>query len=956
MIKYIIYLIVLLYKNIENIIFNNISNINKNNIMTTNLYSFDNNGNINYNKNEIKNLINENNKNKSVICIVGQTRMGKSSYLNCIHYYITGENKEIFKTIKGDEHCTKNVNIYNLESYILIDCQGLKYENSYNDDKLLLIAYSLSDIIIINGINTLDNTLLSLIEPISVFSNYLEKSKPKNKKPKLCFRIKDYDDNFDINKQLKKLLNEDNQDNYNTLRKVIKILFESVSATYTYHPNRNERKELDTKKYNNIINNNEIHFKESIEYILNLIDENHTRTLEQFINNTKNVYNDIKQGINAESFNMKEADLSKMIFEKKYQTFYDNITKENDNKYNRSVVDNFKNLPDDDEIAKNHYYLNNFMPEINKIFEIIKNAHKKFDDNEPEMLINMEYKLFNHLTATINVALQKRVDKITEYFEDIDIESIIDDYLKMYKKKIKNYPNIKNYEEIDFDLHCVSKIKDYILEKMSDYRLDDALQYINVEELFKKHNINAKKLITNTMEKILKNEVKVSSEIYDKTIELNNKYEEFINLINFDADYNLINHYFNEFNKDIKKCKVIHNDNLKIIETCKENLTNLINERNNIDNLSHFILNNKNNINIKKNFSENIENVYKDTISNELKNIDSNLNIINTIEYINTSPEQYECTIEFTNHDIIDYNIDKKNYWKKVKNFCSKAYKTIKYILWEDKYNEIDFNKLFNNTKIINLYKNICHDKIKNYIKNNTINYDDAISISENNPDLKFIIFKGEKCCSYILRNYCVPNQGYMLIHNDDYNKSIKIFDSELFKKYYDINTIIKYFGNIEDNKTIINIEKNNSDTICDTSLTNYSDNNIMILKKYHLRENIIKNIILKQEEEKELIDNWFSSIGEIINMEASRTNLKPILDKANIKYSNNDSRFKILYATSQIPYKDLKKYNNELKKKEVPFLSMYKTLTDKDVDINMELSDLTKNQKERIRNIKRNN
>lgn len=116
-----------------------------------------------------------NNIPKYVICLVGQARMGKSFFLNCFNEH-TNKFQNIFKSDNGENHCTKGINVYESTDYIFLDCQGLKYENSCGDDKLLLMVYMLSNIVIVNGIKTLDNTMFSFIEPISVFENNLHKS------------------------------------------------------------------------------------------------------------------------------------------------------------------------------------------------------------------------------------------------------------------------------------------------------------------------------------------------------------------------------------------------------------------------------------------------------------------------------------------------------------------------------------------------------------------------------------------------------------------------------------------------------------------------------------------------------------------------------------------------------------------------------------------------------------
>jgi GTP-binding protein EngB required for normal cell division len=272
------------------IYYNIIITQNNNKIMSANIFSFDNDGFPILNESELSKFTCTDKKSKHVICLVGQARMGKSFFLNCFNALLTNNMSEIFSSKVGDNHCTKGINVYESEQYIFIDCQGLKYEDSKGDDKLLLIAYTLSDVVIVNGIKTLDNTMFSFIEPISVFENHLKKSKPKTHKPTLVFKIMDYqmDDEPDekIISQLNKLMKK-TTDNYQTLRNTLELLFnETPHAIYTLPPDRSEKKYLKNNDYKYALESDDLHFFESIQSILSVCEKLHDDskvTQEQFI-------------------------------------------------------------------------------------------------------------------------------------------------------------------------------------------------------------------------------------------------------------------------------------------------------------------------------------------------------------------------------------------------------------------------------------------------------------------------------------------------------------------------------------------------------------------------------------------------------------------------------------------------------------------------------------------------
>ena len=126
----------------------------------------------------------------TVLSIVGTARTGKSTLLNMIGSYLLKKNTKIFNIDDTDEHCTVGVDMYYFETekLVLLDCQGLKLDDSSNDPKLLLIIYLISDCIIYNQRSILNNDIFETLQPLATFINYIENI---TYKPKLIFRILD---------------------------------------------------------------------------------------------------------------------------------------------------------------------------------------------------------------------------------------------------------------------------------------------------------------------------------------------------------------------------------------------------------------------------------------------------------------------------------------------------------------------------------------------------------------------------------------------------------------------------------------------------------------------------------------------------------------------------------------------------------------------------------------------
>jgi hypothetical protein len=92
----------------------------------------------------LENLLNI--TNSYVITICGDARKGKSTFLNIIINFLTQHNEEYFNVSSSIKHCTLGVDYVELKTknikYIFIDCQGLNFENSSYDCKLLLFLYT----------------------------------------------------------------------------------------------------------------------------------------------------------------------------------------------------------------------------------------------------------------------------------------------------------------------------------------------------------------------------------------------------------------------------------------------------------------------------------------------------------------------------------------------------------------------------------------------------------------------------------------------------------------------------------------------------------------------------------------------------------------------------------------------------------------------------------------------
>ena len=242
-----------------------------------------------------------------VVSILGKARMGKSSFLNCLAYQITKENKKIFTTKGTFEHVTKGVDFYHLPQHnlILLDTQGLDHEDSSHDPILLLFVYLISDVIIFNGTQQLQNDTLKLLEPICAFMHSVDLEDIV--KPHLFFRIANaFPVVLDDPRKSLDTINVTYNDQYQSIRDSIKLLFQDdIDIVATDHLGKSSTAYIDAGTYKPLLENEENGFAAAIEKILNSL-EKPSEKKNQYLTKLPEV---IKQINNNEKINISKLDV-----------------------------------------------------------------------------------------------------------------------------------------------------------------------------------------------------------------------------------------------------------------------------------------------------------------------------------------------------------------------------------------------------------------------------------------------------------------------------------------------------------------------------------------------------------------------------------------------------------------------------------------------------------------------
>lgn len=214
--------------------------------------------------------------NPRVISVVGKGRRGKSTFMNALVSHLRNSNQTPFQTSDGDEHCTKSIDSYYFSdsNILLLDSKGLDYEDSRNDPALLLFLHQVSDVIIFNDRQRLDNSALKLLEPICTFSNYIDMDEltgADTKKPKLAFRIADCEIK-DPAKAIQMLL-ANYADQYQSIRNTIRLLFDpDIQLIKTEQLDKAAKQLLEKGQYMEMLAQKEYGFEKAIVSILELAE------------------------------------------------------------------------------------------------------------------------------------------------------------------------------------------------------------------------------------------------------------------------------------------------------------------------------------------------------------------------------------------------------------------------------------------------------------------------------------------------------------------------------------------------------------------------------------------------------------------------------------------------------------------------------------------------------------
>ncbi len=664
-----------------------------------------------------------NNKPIYVLSVIGPARRGKSTLINCIISTLLNINYNSFKTSNTDEHCTYGIDYTIIEiedkNILFLDVQGMGLHDSSNDCKILLYIYLISDLIIFNERNIIDNRTLDNLLPLTSFMTYINEKTliEQSERPKIIFRISDQDLKMDPQENLNKVL-EFKNDQYQNVRESIKKLFSDLIAVKTEPLEKSEKILLEKENYNNFLLIKYNNFKTVCDYIIQEINKcNKFNNISTYYEYVQKIALDLNEN---KKIDWDKLDLTKQISKQEIDEWIKNNV---DEKYFNNIIVN----------GTQDQYEKIVIPLKENIDKIILNYDNYFANTTPKIKDEGNKNLYNKLYFVYYNAYEQTKNKSASKIVEKSRE-IINKYLNNYYFKENEtedvYVFIKQLQETIFNDKIIN-LYFYDIKKNIFDHLENSIFRLMKNDLTKiKNNYDNKymdkiKMLENVIEQniilIWDDILKCIKNIYLSFDQIKKNMHNYMkaNLNEFMLEYST--HYF-------KLEKITGKENYPFIITeCKNINSNIYYdlsiEKNRL--LDKYILEFEKYritfkeyriINLPKYLSEIKDNINLDKtriIYNKIKLAENDvyfLDILPSTQYINKINSYLNEKYEFINKKVNIYEI-------LTKDFLEKKYteKIIKY------YHSLNNEDIKNNTTIKDIIKHRIIDLLFDYIIENNI-------------------------------------------------------------------------------------------------------------------------------------------------------------------------------------------------------------------------------------------
>ena len=274
---------------------------------------------------------------KCVISTIGSSRDGKSTFLNVLTDHIYDKEKisprpyEPFLAKQSDKAVTNGIDyLYAGDDYLLCDIQGFALGDSKFEHYLVLMAYLISNCIILTVRQRLDIQVLNNMLSLFSFISDVEKEYRRKDRPILIIRIKDFQNISELKKNpnyLNELVDswlEKSGDQYDRIKDAFKQTFNIIPiATLTpkYDEDNEDEQILDV--YSDTFADKNPSFIKAVETVYELCQNKEpSPLLEEY--KLKELVNDLKINNNID---FKKLDLYHRITECEIRKYIQNVLK-----------------------------------------------------------------------------------------------------------------------------------------------------------------------------------------------------------------------------------------------------------------------------------------------------------------------------------------------------------------------------------------------------------------------------------------------------------------------------------------------------------------------------------------------------------------------------------------------------------------------------------------------------
>jgi hypothetical protein len=409
----------------------------------------------------LENLLNI--TNSYVITICGDARKGKSTFLNIIINFLTQHNEEYFNVSSSIKHCTLGVDYVELKTknikYIFIDCQGLNFENSSYDCKLLLFLYTISNIFIYNDKNIINNNMFSTLQPMAMFINIFTSMETK---PILYFRIADYDLDGEPQELIENLFIPQN-DQYDNVRISINKLFDSIFIIATEPFTKQNKKNIKEKKYNLFLQENK-YLEPMFINLFALLEEQPVKNI-----NLEKLINDINSN---NKIDYQKLDIYSLNTKIEIKEFIENYIDNNTDFYHimsdgtnstRIKIDEYnKNIKKIKVLFEDHFSSvpNELKLIFSKSIDTLNEKYTTFSTTNEKIATEQIDKIYNRIVNYNLLIIKNYYSILDKHYDYTFIISKINT-LEQLKEQICNY----DYIVVNF---YIKKYTEYLFELKND--------------------------------------------------------------------------------------------------------------------------------------------------------------------------------------------------------------------------------------------------------------------------------------------------------------------------------------------------------------------------------------------------------------------------------------------------------------------------------------------------------